>query len=121
MSQYPETEVTPTKGRRRFTAAEKRRLVEAADACSHGELGPFLRREGLYYGQIIKWREERDAGTLADRKRGPKADPHRAELRRLEAENAKLQRKLAQAEAIIEAQKKLARLLESLDEAEAVK
>jgi hypothetical protein len=38
----------------------------------------------------------------------------RKELKRLEAENSRLKLKLEQAEAIIEAQKKLARLLESL-------
>jgi hypothetical protein len=37
-------------------------------------------------------------------------------VRRLEAENARLKRKLDQAEAIIDAQKKLARLLDSRQE-----
>jgi hypothetical protein len=40
------------------------------------------------------------------------ANPNQAEIRRLEAENARLKRQLERAEAIIEAQKKLARLLE---------
>jgi hypothetical protein len=39
-------------------------------------------------------------------------------VKRLERENARLQRKLEQAEAIIEAQKKLARLLENQQEDE---
>jgi hypothetical protein len=39
-------------------------------------------------------------------------------MNRLERENARLQRQLAQAEAIIEAQKKLARLLENQQEDE---
>jgi len=39
-------------------------------------------------------------------------------VKRLECENARLQRKLEQAEAIIEAQKKLARLLENQQEDE---
>ena len=48
--------------------------------------------------------------------RGPRANPNAAEVKRLERENARLQRKLEQAEAIIDAQKKLARLLESQQE-----
>jgi transposase len=50
--------------------------------------------------------------------RGPRANPNAAEVKRLERENARLQRKLEQAEAIVEAQKKLARLLESRQEDE---
>jgi len=54
------------------------------------------------------------AGTLTDKPRGPKPNPDRAAMRRLEAENARLTRKLADAEAIIEAQKKLTALLDRL-------
>jgi len=73
-----------------------------------------LRREGLTYTQIITWRNAQANGTLMDKKRGPVANPNRAEMRRLEAENARLKRQLEQAEAIIDAQKKLARLFEEL-------
>jgi transposase len=47
-----------------------------------------------------------------DKARGPVANPHRADMRRLQAENERLKRQLERAELIIEAQKKLARLLE---------
>jgi hypothetical protein len=40
---YPPTEVQPRATRRRFTAAYKRRIVEAAAQCAHGELGARLR------------------------------------------------------------------------------
>jgi cell shape-determining protein MreC len=50
-------------------------------------------------------------GSLS-KKRGPVANPNRAELQRLEAENRRLKRQLERAELIIDAQKKLARLLE---------
>ena len=87
-----------------------------ADAarCQHGELGSLLRREGLTYTQLSNWRNAQAAGTLTDKPRGPKPNPDRAAMRRLEAENARLTRKLADAEAIIEAQKKLAALLDRL-------
>jgi transposase-like protein len=104
--------------RRRFSSEYKGRILEAADRCRHGELGALLRREGLYYAQLSTWRRQRDAGTLAEKRRGPKAKPDASEVKRLEKENAKLRRKLEQAEAIIEAQKKLAQLLETLKEDE---
>jgi transposase-like protein len=81
-------------------------------------LGALLRREGLYHSNLAKWRGEYAAGTLKDKPRGPRANPGAAEVKRLERENGRLKRKLEQAEAIIEAQKKLARLLESQQEDE---
>ncbi|MBD3251893.1 transposase [Candidatus Uhrbacteria bacterium] len=108
---YPTTEVQPRARRRTFTAAYKRKIVEEAAGCKHGEVGALLRREGLYSSQLATWRKAYEAGTLSDKPRGPRANPNAAEVKRLEHENARLQRKLAQAEAIIEAQKKLARLL----------
>ena len=104
-------EVQPKPERRRFTAEYKRRIVVEAAQCQHGELGSLLRREGLTYAQIGKWRAAHAEGTLG-KKRGPVANPNRAEMRRLKAENASLKRQLERAELIIDAQKKLARLLE---------
>jgi transposase len=115
---YPATEVEPRATRRRFTAAYKRQIVEAAAQCAYGEVGALLRREGLYHSNLAKWRAEYAAGTLSDKPRGPRANPTAAEVKRLERETARLQRKLDQAEAIIAAQKKLARLLESQQEDE---
>ena len=104
-------EVQPKLERRRFTSEYKRRIVAEAEECQHGELGSLLRREGLTYAQISKWRTAHAEGTLG-KKRGPVANPNRTEMRRLEAENARLKRQLERAELIINAQKKLARLLE---------
>jgi transposase len=113
---HPDTEVRPGTVRRRFTAAYKRKIVEAAAECAHGEIGALLRREGLYSSYLTKWRTEYEAGTLSNKARGPRANPNAADVKRLERENARLQRKLEQAEAIIDAQKKLARLLENQQE-----
>ena len=105
----PEVQAKPE--RRRFTTEYKRHIVAEAAQCQHGELGSLLRREGLTYAQIGKWRKAQAEGTLG-KKRGPVANPNRAEMRRLEAENARLKGQLERAELIIDAQKKLARLLE---------
>jgi transposase len=109
----PNPEVEPGATRRTFTAEYKRRILAEADACPRGEVGALLRREGLYYSHLAKWRGEREAGRLRDKPGGREANRDRGEVKRLARENAALKRKLEQAEAIIEAQKKLARLLES--------
>ena len=114
----PDTEVQPKPARRTFSAAYKRRIVAEADTCKRGEIGALLRREGLYHSQLAAWRKATADGTLGTKKRGPVADPDRVEKRRLERENERLRRKLADAEAIIDAQKKLAALLDRLNEAE---
>lgn len=111
MVSKPNPQVQPKPERRRFNAEYKRRIVLEAEACEHGELGSLLRREGLTYAQINLWRKAHAEGTL-EKKRGPVANPNRSEMRRLEAENARLKRQLERAELIIDAQKKLARLLE---------
>ena len=50
----PNPEVVPTGKRRYLTAAYKARILRLADACKQGELGPLLRREGLYSSHLTK-------------------------------------------------------------------
>jgi transposase len=113
-------EVVPKVERRRFTAEEKLRILEEADACTEpGEIGALLRREGIYSSYLNKWRVARDSGRLSasgEQKRGRKAASDtqmRRELAKLQRENERLQARLDQAEAIIEVQKKLSQLLGS--------
>ena len=76
----PDPEVQPKPTRRTFSAAYKRRILAEADACQHGELGALLRREGLTYALVSKWRKAQAAGTLDTKKRGPVANPKRGEM-----------------------------------------
>ena len=58
-----ETEVTPKPKRRRFSAQEKLRVLQLADACTQpGEVGALLRREGLYSSHLAEWRAARARG-----------------------------------------------------------
>ena len=108
----PATEVVSRSRRRTYTAAYKRQMVEQADAMTVQERGALLRREGLYASHLTSWRAELGrAGTIKDKKRGPKADPARQRIKQLEQKTARLEAKLKQAELIIGAQKKLADLL----------
>lgn len=104
--------------RRTFSVQTKLRVLAETDgAADVGGIGAILRREGLYSSSLADWRRQRDSGALgalAPAKRGPKAaarNPLAAELAQAKRENARLGRRLEQAEAIIEIQKKVAVLL----------
>lgn len=114
----PDPEVTAKAKRRRFSAQYKLRILREADALAEtGGVGELLRREGLYSSHLSAWRRERERGELeglGENKRGRKADPDRAlrkENERLARQVAQLEKRLEQAEAIIDVQKKVASLL----------
>jgi transposase len=111
LKQVPDPEVRPKAARRRFSASEKLRILEEADACREpGEIGALLRREGIYSSLLSRWRWQRAKGSLdalAPQKRGPKLqqDEREVELARLRRENERLAMRLSQAELILDVQK----------------
>lgn len=117
----PAPEVTEKATRRRFTTEYKARILAEYERLPNGERGALLRREGLYSSHIDAWRKLRDGGglgALEPRKRGrpPKQrNLLEPEVQRLRRENARLERKLKQAETIIEIQKKVAQALKDLE------
>ena len=79
-----------------------------------GDIVALLRREGLYSSQLSAWRRQRDESAkagLALRKRGRKAKAEDPKLKELERENARLKRRLARVETMLEIQKKASELL----------
>jgi len=69
----PNTEVVGKGKRRRFSSANKLRILHKADACAPGKVGAYLRNAGIDSAQLYAWRRERDQGkldpqTLKDRK-----------------------------------------------------
>jgi transposase-like protein len=111
------TEVLAKPERRTFSAEYKQQILNEADACcTPGCIGQLLRREGLYSSHLSKWRAEREQAIRVglSKPRGRQ----RQEKNPLADENARLQRevqhlktRLAQAETIIDVQKKLSQLL----------
>lgn len=112
-SQNLDTQVKVTKQRRhrrKFNKADKLKILEKFDACKNpSERGELLRKEGLYYASITKWRLQLSE-TNSNHKHS-KAYKLTLAHHQVIRENAALKKKLAQAEAIIEVQKKVSELL----------
>lgn len=128
--------VSATPQRRQFTTAYKKEILRAAERCTApGEISALLRREGLYSSHLATWRKAEREGQLGGssagpaRKRGPAArrfdEPQVQAAKAAEAAAAKriaeLERDLKRAraraeraEALVEAQKKVASLLDHL-------
>jgi transposase-like protein len=113
-------ETVPHKTRRQFTASEKLRLVNAAEAAlasgERGALEALLRKEAIYSSQLSAWRQQLgtsgEAG-LTSRKPGrkPKHGARDRELLAITKQNEILQRKLRVADALIALQKKMHEVL----------
>jgi transposase len=112
--------------RRYFTASYKLRILAEYEAAEKaGEKGAILRRENLYDSSIQNWRKLRDKGALGALS-GERTVPveqaskerakEKAALAKLERENARLNKKLAQTEAALEIMGKWHALLESISE-----
>src|SRR5262245_1673059 len=96
-----ETERPERPTKRSYTAEFKQRVLTEVDllgaAGERGAQGAFLRREGLTWTHVHRWRAERVAGEVAalqPRKRGPKSrrDP-------VAEENARLRKQLERTQA----------------------
>jgi transposase len=112
----PDPEVSAKAQRRRFSAEDKKRILDEVDrAAGHGGIGAVLRREGIYSSTLSAWRKERDAAVhqAFSRKRGPQKqrNPLAGENEKLRRQNQRLQEELEKAHIIIDVQKKVAKLL----------
>ena len=114
LCERPDPEVRQIKRRRTISPAEKRRILQAYEACKDaGEKGALLRRERVYSSMLSNWRKQAGVAVVSPR-RGPKVNPAVAQRHRdakLTSENVRLRRQLERAHLIIEAQKKLCSLL----------
>lgn len=115
MVDRPDPQVPEKAKRRRFTADYKLWALKQVDACTEpGQVGAFLRQQGLYSSHLVEWRKAREAGALQAlaKKRGRKgAHPLEREVSKLEASNGRLRRQLESAHKIIEVQGKVSELL----------
>jgi len=111
---FPEALPESKPVRRRYTREEKLRILRLVDSCTQrGQVAAILRREGIYYSTLNDFRKQQHEGRLEPGNRPSKQQKRddQNELARLRRENARLQRKLEQAELIIDVQKKVSQLL----------
>ena len=113
-----DVEVAAKTGRRRFTADYKRKMLRQAEQCKEsGQIGALLRREGLYWSNLSKWRKQRESGELAGltaKRRGPQRrekNPLADRVQELEQDNERLKRRAQRAEGMVEVQKKISEIL----------
>ena len=119
MDKNKSNEIEVSSRKRQYSLAYKKKIVAKAALCqAPGELGALLRREGLASSTFYQWRVAEANGQLCSskkHKRGPEKllrDGERERLKKLERENAALKRRLEQTEAIIDLQKKIAKILD---------
>jgi transposase len=108
------TEIAVKPTRRKFAAEYKLKILQETDQCKPGDVGAVLRREGLFSSHLGAWRREREIGqlqALAPRRRGRKPNPLEAEVEQLRKKLARTEKRLEQAEIILDTQKKLCQLL----------
>src|SRR5450755_3799001 len=90
----PDSEVPAKATRRRFTATEKARILDAYEGASSIGRAALLRRERIYSSLLYSWRKQRASGNALSTRRGPKADPEAAEATRSQKRILELERKL---------------------------
>ena len=117
LDQVPDPEV-PAKARtRRWSAAEKARILAEYENLGKADKGALLRREGIYSSLIAAGRQQRAPGAQAALARPagrPPADTRDKELARLRRENERLEAELVKARKVIDIQGKLSSLLGEL-------
>lgn len=115
------TEVVPSpdndrRQRRKFTAEQKARIIEEADACERGGLAALLRREGIYSSHLTNWRaqlKQKGLDGLRAGKPGPKPtkDDKDRVIEKLLKQNARLEKELRISKALISMQEKAHEIL----------
>ena len=114
----PDPEVAPKLKRRYLTVAYKLKVLDRVASLREqgsGEIGAYLRQEGLYYSSISSWQKLRDQGLLTTSGNGGRkkdSDALAKENKQLRRKLARLEEKLAKTEMIVDLQKKLSAILE---------
>lgn len=91
---------------KKWTTAEKFRVVVEASKLDDEALGEFLRREGLHKAQVDEWRSIAE-GSLADATRLATASLEARRVKELERELQRKDKALAEAAALLILQKKV--------------
>jgi transposase-like protein len=117
-SETPNPEVTNRPKRRRYTEGYKRKVVEEVSilrSSGNGQIGDYLRKEGIYYSMVKKW-ERKFSQDSQNKNKPERKEKSRSELeeeiKRLKKELKRSEKKLAKSELLIEIQKKISKMIQ---------
>jgi len=107
-------EVRSQRTRRAFTAVQREAILAEYDACeSAADRAAVIRKHAIYSSHLANWRKQL-ANVDPPKKRGRRANPLTTELQKLRSENARLERRAAKAEIMVEALGKAHALLQMI-------
>lgn len=114
----PNPEVTDRPKRRNYTESYKREVIEKVSALrssGNGQIGDYLRKEGIYYSMVRKW-EKKFSQPSQNKNKPVRKEKSRSELeeeiKRLKKELKRSEKKLAKSELLIEIQKKISKMIQ---------
>jgi transposase-like protein len=100
---------------KKWTPAEKLRVVVEASQLSDEDLGEFLRREGLHEAQLKEWRALAES-AFVDTTRSSKRSPEARRIKELEWEVRRKDKALAEASALLILKKKVEAIWGAMDD-----
>ncbi len=109
-----DSEVRSQRKRRTFTVAQREAILAEYDACeSAADRAAVIRKHAIYSSHLAQWRKFL-ANIQPAQKRGRPANPLMTELQKLRDENARLERRAAKAEKMVDALGKAHALLQMI-------
>lgn len=114
----PNPEVTNRPKRRHYTEGYKKKVVEEVSALrstGNGQIGDYLRKEGIYYSMVRKWEKKFSQNSQKKNKTGRKEKSRsdlEEEIKKLKKELKRAEKKLAKSELLIEIQKKISKMIQ---------
>lgn len=98
--------------RRTFTQQYKDSILAQAAQCNQpGQIGALLRREGLYSSHLVDWRRQQERQQAERAGQTPSPVALAVQNKALRVKNKQLEKQLAQAQALLDLQKKVSQLL----------
>ena len=115
VSVYSFEKIQATIAAKKWTPAEKLRVVVEASQLSDEDLGEFLRREGLHEAQLKEWWALAES-AFVDTTRSSKRSPEARRIKELEWEVRRKDKALAEASALLILKKKVEAIWGAMDD-----
>jgi len=111
----PPPEVRSQRARRAFTLSQREAILAEYDACENAtERAAVIRKHAIYSSHLANWRKQLANVETPALKRGRPANPLTGEVQKLRDEVARLEKRAAKAEKIVDALGKAHALLQMI-------